>query len=130
MNVTGASGQSGTATITLTVNDGARITRDTFDVTVVALSNNADLSALALTTATINEAFSAATTAYTSSVPNATSSVTVTPTAAQANAAIQARVGANAFASVTSGSPSASLALAVGPNTIDVKVTAQDGTTP
>lgn len=129
VNVTGASGQSGTATITLTVNDGARITRDTFDVTVVALSNNADLSALALTTATINEAFSAATTAYTSSVPNATSSVTVTPTAAQANAAIQARVGANAFASVTSGSPSASLALAVGPNTIDVKVTAQDGTT-
>jgi hypothetical protein len=94
-----------------------------------ALSNNADLSALALTTATINEAFAAATTAYTSNVANATSSVTVTPTAAQANATIEARVGANAFASVTSGSPSASLALAVGPNTIDVRVTAQDGTT-
>ncbi|MEQ1752031.1 MAG: HYR domain-containing protein, partial [Prosthecobacter sp.] len=95
----------------------------------VALSNNADLSALALTTATINEAFAANTIAYTSSVPNATSSVTVTPTRAQANATIQARVGANAFATVTSGSPSAALALAVGANTIQVQVTAQDGTT-
>lgn len=97
--------------------------------TFTVLSNNADLSALALTTATINEAFAANTTAYTSSVPNATSSVTVTPTRAQANATIEARVAANAFVSVTSGSPSASLPLAVGPNTIQVKVTAQDGTT-
>ena len=97
--------------------------------TGAAISANADLSALALTTATINEAFAANTTIYTSSVPNATSSVTVTPTAAQANATIEARVASNAFATVTSGSPSASLALAVGANTIDVKVTAQDGTT-
>ena len=100
------------------------------EISFTTLSNNADLSALALTTATINEAFAAATTSYTASVPNATSTVTVTPTRAQANATIEARVGANAFASVTSGSPSASLALAVGANTIQVRVTAQDGTTP
>ncbi|MCX6854659.1 MAG: fibronectin type III domain-containing protein [Verrucomicrobia bacterium] len=93
------------------------------------LSTNADLSALALTTATINEAFAAATTSYTANVPNATTSVTVTPTRAQANATLEARVAANAFASVTSGSPSASLPLAVGANTIQVRVTAQDGTT-
>jgi len=99
------------------------------EISFTTLSNNANLSALALTTATINETFAAATTSYTSSVPNATSSVTVTPTRAQANATIEARVGANAFASVTSGSPSASLALAVGANTIEVKVTAQDTTT-
>ncbi|MFN9943883.1 MAG: cadherin-like beta sandwich domain-containing protein, partial [bacterium] len=76
-----------------------------------------------------NETDSAPTAHYTSSVPYGTSSVTVTPTAAQANATIQARVGANAFASVTSGNPSASLPLAYGANTIEVKVTAQDGTT-
>ena len=99
------------------------------EISFTTLSTNADLSALTLTTATINETFAAATTTYTSSVPNATSSVTVTATRAQANATIEARVGANAFATVNSGSPSASLPLAVGANTIQVRVTAQDGTT-
>lgn len=93
------------------------------------VSNNADLSALALTTATINEFFSAATTAYTSSVPNATSSVTVTATRAQANATLQVRVNGGSLSALTSGSPSGALALNVGANTIDVKVTAQDAVT-
>jgi hypothetical protein len=100
-----------------------------YSVIIATPSNNADLSDLTLTAATINEAFAASTTSYTSTVPNSTTSVTVTPTVAQADATIQARVGTNAFATVTSGSPSASLALAEGANTIEVKVTAQDTTT-
>jgi|GEM_PF-6039597 len=99
------------------------------EISFTTLSNNANLSALTVTTATLNETFAPGNTTYTANVPNTTSSVTVTPTAAQANATIQARVGANAFANVTSGSPSASLALAVGANTIQVQVTAQDTTT-
>jgi hypothetical protein len=130
VNVTGAPGQSGTATITLTLNDGARTVRDTFAVTAAALSNNADLSTLVITTATYSPAFAAGTTTgYTASVPNGTSSVTVTPTRAQANATIEARSNANAFASVISGSPSGALNLTLGSNTLDVKVTAQDGIT-
>ncbi len=95
-----------------------------------ALSSNADLSALVVNTASFSPTFAAGTTTgYTASVSNATSSVTVTPTRAQANATIEARSNANAFASVTSGSPSGALALNLGSNTLDVRVTAQDGIT-
>lgn len=92
-------------------------------------STNADLSALTLGTATINEPFVAANTSYSSSVSNLTSSITVTPTTAQSNASIQARIGNNVFASVTSGSPSVALALEIGLNVIQINVTAQDGVT-
>ena len=93
------------------------------------LSTNANLSALTTTAGTISPTFAAATTAYTASVTNATTSVTVTPTKNDANATIQARVNGGSYTSVTSGSPSGSLSLNVGSNTIDVLVTAQDGTT-
>ncbi|MEQ1751801.1 MAG: choice-of-anchor D domain-containing protein, partial [Prosthecobacter sp.] len=118
---------AGAASVLVTTPGGTNAANTLY--TYFVPSNNADLSALTLTTATINEAFAASALAYTSSVPNATNSVTVTPTAAQVNATIQARVGVNAFAAVTSGNPSANLPLAVGANTIEVKVTAQDGTT-
>lgn len=93
------------------------------------LSNDADLTSLSLTTATINESFAADSVAYTSSVPNTTTSITVASTVAQPNATIQVRIGSNTFATVSSGNSSPRLALAVGVNTIDVKVTAQDGST-
>jgi hypothetical protein len=93
------------------------------------LSSNAFLSALAVSTGTLSPTFAAATTAYTASVTNVTTSVTVTPTRAEANATIQVRVNGGAYASVTSGSASSALSLNVGSNTIDVLVTAQDGTT-
>jgi hypothetical protein len=53
----------------------------------------------------------------------------VTPSAVQANAVINARINGGTYAPVTSGSASGSLALNLGTNTIDVQVTAQDGTT-
>ena len=93
------------------------------------LSTNADLSALTLSSGTLSPVFAIGTTAYTASVSNATASITATPTRAQANATIEARVNTGTYAAVTSGSPSAALPLNVGANTVDVRVTAQDGTT-
>jgi hypothetical protein len=100
----------------------------TADITLFAqwASANADLSNLTLSDGTLNPAFSSATTSYTANVPNSTSSMTVTPTAADANATIQVRVNGGTYNTVASGSPSGSLALNVGVNTIDVKVAAQD----
>jgi len=99
-------------------------------VTVTAAgSANADLSALAISLGTLSPTFAAGTIAYTASVTNATTSVTVTPTRAEANATIEVRVNAGGYSAVTSGSPSSAQSLNIGANTIDVRVTAQDGTT-
>jgi uncharacterized delta-60 repeat protein len=93
------------------------------------MSSDANLSALALSSGTLSPVFDSGTTAYTASVSSATTSITVTATRAEANATIEARVNTGTYASVTSGSPSASLALNFGSNTLDARVTAQDGTT-
>ncbi|MBS1510508.1 MAG: cadherin-like beta sandwich domain-containing protein [Bacteroidetes bacterium] len=89
-----------------------------------AISSNADLSNLTLSTGTLNPVFASGTTSYTSTVANGVTSVTVTPTTADINATVT--VNGNA---VTSGSPSASIPLNVGVNTITTVVTAQDATT-
>lgn len=101
--------------------DGA--TQKTYTVTVTRVSNNANLSNLTLSSGTLSPVFSAGTTTYTASVPYAVSSVDVTPTVADSTAAVT--VNGNA---ATSGSP-ANVTLSVGPNPINVVVTAQDGTT-
>ena len=97
--------------------------------TFSTLSTNADLSALTLSSGTLSPDFASGTTSYTASVGNATTSITVTPTLDQANATIEARVNGGSYAAVTSGSASGALSLNVGGNTVDVRVTAQDGTT-
>ncbi len=73
--------------------------------------------------------FSATTTNYSASVQNATTHVKLTPTATHSAATVAVRKGTTGnFATVTSGSPSAAIALGVGANEITVRVTAQDGT--
>ncbi|MFY8127671.1 MAG: FG-GAP-like repeat-containing protein, partial [Chitinophagaceae bacterium] len=93
------------------------------------ISNNANLSSLSISSGTLSPSFSAATTTYTTSVANTITSITVTPTKQNSGATIYARVNGGTYNWVTSGSPSSSLNLNVGSNTIDVRVTAQDGTT-
>ncbi len=93
-----------------------------------ALSVDSNLSALTISSGTINPTFSSSVISYTASVSNATASVTVTPTNANSNASVQVRINGGTYASVASGSASSALALNVGSNTIDVKVTAQNGT--
>ena len=90
--------------------------------TFTTLSTNNNLSSLVLTTATLVPSFLSATTSYTATVSNATTSVTVTPTVAQANATVKVN-----NVSVTSGTASGAIALAVGSNVISTTVTAQDG---
>ena len=91
-----------------------------------AANTNASLASLVLSDGTLTPAFDSATLSYTASVPNVVDSITVTPTAADATATIAVRVNGGGFATVTSGSPSAPLALNVGDNTVDVRVTAQN----
>lgn len=96
---------------------------------LTTLATDATLRSLALSVGTLSPVYHYATTNYTASVGHATTSITVTPTRNQADATIEARVNNGTYTSVTSGLESGSLALNVGDNTIEVKVTAQDGTT-
>jgi gliding motility-associated-like protein len=93
--------------------------------TVTGVSSNADLSSLSLSGGfSIAPAFDAATTSYTVTVPNGTSSITVTPTVADATATIKVNTVA-----VTSGTASGTIALTTGANTITTVVTAQNAST-
>jgi uncharacterized repeat protein (TIGR02543 family) len=92
-------------------------------------SNDAKLSALTLSQATLAGGFSPTNTSYTSSVINSVDKVTVTSTINQANATVQVKIGSGAFETVASGSASSELPLVVGANTISVKVTAHDEST-
>ena len=87
-------------------------------------SSNADLSNLGLSNGTLNPPFAAGTTTYNANVTNNITSITVTPTASDTSATIKAN-----GATVTSGSESGTINLSVGANTINVVVTAGDGTT-
>ncbi|CAB5240972.1 unannotated protein [freshwater metagenome] len=91
-----------------------------------ALSNDAKLSALTISSGTLSPAFVSSTKSYSASVTNAIASVSVTPTVNESHATIQVKVNAGSFASVVSGSTISGLALNVGSNTISVKVTAED----
>ena len=109
--------------------DGTTSTSGVTFTTMSAMSTNADLGGLTLNSGSLSPTFASATTSYTASVANATASITITPTSAQANATLAVRVNAGTYATVSSGSPSSALPLNVGSNTIDVRVTAQDGVT-
>ena len=93
-------------------------------VLLTALSSNADLSNLALSTGTLSPTFDSATLSYTASVSNLTSSITVTPTVSSSSATVKVNDG-----TVASGSASGAINLTVGTNTVTTVVTAQDGTT-
>jgi len=88
-------------------------------------SGNANLSSLSLSSVTLDQVFSPSLTTYSASVANTVSSTSVTPTQEDDNAS---SLGVNG-ALVTSGTASSAIALAVGMNTINVVVTAEDGVT-
>jgi gliding motility-associated-like protein len=93
------------------------------------VSDNADLSSLVISPGTLAPAFDAGTIAYTASVSTATSSITVTSVSADANATIGLQLNGAGFSTVSSGAAASSPPLLPGSNTINVRVTAQDGTT-
>ena len=99
-------------------------TTTTADTVFTTISTNADLSALTLSAGILSPAFSGSITSYTAAVSNSTAALVVAPAAANAGATIQVRVNGGAF-----GPPANALALNFGANTVQVKVTAQDGVT-
>jgi hypothetical protein len=113
-----------TINVAVTAQDGTTTSTYTLTVTRTALSANADLSNLVLSSGTLNPAFAPATISYTASVANTIGSITVTPTAADANSTVRVN-----GVLVGSGSASGAIALNVGVNNISVLVTAQDAST-
>jgi hypothetical protein len=110
--------------IKVTAQDG-----NTIKIYTITFKRDLSLSSLITTAGNLSPAFSAATTYYTASVINETTSVTVTPTLADTTGSIKVRINAGTYSTVPSGIPSSALSLNVGSNLIEVKVTAQDGIT-
>ena len=113
-----------TITVVITAQDGVTSGFYTITVTRAAPSSDATLSNLTISQGALTPAFASGTTGYADNVFNSVSSVTVTPTVNQANATVTVN-----GTTVNSGSASGAIALAIGPNTITLLVTAQDGTT-
>nr|WP_294942880.1 cadherin-like beta sandwich domain-containing protein [uncultured Mucilaginibacter sp.] len=88
-----------------------------------AQSPNANLANLVLSSGSLSPAFSSGNANYTAAVGNAVSSISLTPSVADATASVQVQ-----GVTVASGTASGALPLVVGPNTINVLVTAEDGT--
>ncbi len=119
-----AEGASTTITIKVTAeNTGVK---QTYTITVTrAPSPNASLAAIGPSITPLTPSFSPATTSYTLSTGNATASMTLKPTAGDVNATITVN-----GTSVSQGTLSQGIALAEGTaTTVNVTVTAQDGTT-
>lgn len=88
----------------------------------VSPEDDATLSALVVSDATLNPAFTPSTTAYTAGVGNTVENVAVTATASQAGGTITIN-----GAAVASGAPSAAIALSLGTNAIAILVTSPSG---
>lgn len=92
--------------------------------TFTTLSNNSNLSGLALGSGSLSPAFASATTSYVAVMPGVLAHVTATPTTASTHATVTVN-----GITVASGSASPAITLTNGTNTISVVVTAQDGAT-
>ncbi|MBX7184506.1 MAG: choice-of-anchor D domain-containing protein, partial [Vicinamibacteria bacterium] len=114
------------ATLTIQDNDADE---NPFDFAIQGMGldpNNSALSSLTTSLCSLSPSFSSGTTTYSCFAAFSDSSLTVTPTKAEPNAVIQVRINGGAWTSVNSGSPTAPLALNVGANPVDVRVTAQN----
>jgi len=113
-----------TITTVVTAQDGSTTKTYTTTITRSAVSSEANLSNLSLSSGTLSPAFAAGTTSYTASVSNATTSISVTPTVADSTSLVSVEGSAT-----TSGNASGAVPLSIGANTITTLVTAQNGTT-
>ncbi|RYY83122.1 MAG: hypothetical protein EOO15_21895, partial [Chitinophagaceae bacterium] len=89
------------------------------------LSNNADLAALSLSTGSLAPSFAASTTSYSG---GAAILPAVTALPSGVGASVKMRLNGGSYQPVVNGAASTPFALAVGNNTIDIQVTAQDRT--
>ncbi|MGK0187243.1 MAG: hypothetical protein ACI9R3_003029, partial [Verrucomicrobiales bacterium] len=104
----------------------------TYAITVVrgtANATNTDLATLTTSAGTLSPSFDPATSSYNSVVSESTVTTTVTAMLANTDATMEVRVNFGNYVALASGATSSPLALDVGPNAIDIKVTAKDGAT-
>ncbi len=120
--VTGLAVGTTTIPVVVTAQDG--VTTQTYNIAVTRVSNDATLSALTVSAGTLSPVFASATTGYSTSVPNGTTSITITPTVNNAFATVKVN-----GTTTTSGTGVLISTLVTGNNPIPVVVTAQDGTT-
>lgn len=112
-----------TIRVTVKAQDGA--TQKNYTITVSRAANNdARLTDLKVSEGSLAPVFDWSKEPYRVSVDHQVTSIHVTPTAADANATVKVN-----GQTVASGAASANVPLNVGPNTITVAVTAQDGST-
>ena len=107
-------------------------TTKTYTITVIrgtAKSANTDLEILTSSAGSLSPSFDSETRSYNSVVSEGTTTATVTATLANADASMEVRVNYGTYVALASGAASSPLALDVGPNAVDIKVTAQDGAT-
>lgn len=117
-----------TISIRVTAQDGTSSGNHTLRV-VRALSSDTTLSSLSLGAGAFTPAFSSSTSNYSLSIPNLISATSINATKVTAGGKIEARVGTGAFVALKSGVASSALTLAPGLNLVEVKVTADNGTT-
>jgi len=117
---------SNTLTVLVTAEDGSTTSTTTITVAraAAALSSDASLAGLVLSQGSLSPSFATATTSYSVAVANTVTALIVTPTSTSNSATIAVN-----GSGVGSGSASGSLALAVGSNTVNIVVTAEDGST-
>jgi gliding motility-associated-like protein len=114
-----------TITTVVTAQDGATKTYTVVVTrTAATVNDDANLSALVLSSGTLNPVFTPSTINYTAWVPTTVASITLTPTLSDPNATLKV----NGVA-VTSGTVSSPITLKLGKNTIVVEVKAVDGAT-
>jgi fibronectin type 3 domain-containing protein len=116
-----------TVTITVTAQDGSE---NVYTLTIIRhFSSNADLASLVISTGKLIPSFSSAISAYYVSVGNREQGISVIPASSDSRATIAVRINQNPPSPVTSGKSSSELPIAVGENTLEIIVTAEDGGT-
>ena len=91
---------------------------------------NLTLSNLTISEGTLTPAFNSSVTSYSDTITATTTSITVTPTVTDVGVAtVKVKANSGTYASVASGSPSASLAMNTGVNSVYIEVTGGDSST-
>ncbi len=91
--------------------------------------SDATLKALTIDHGTLSPAFSPSEVSYSVTLSNNIATLSVTPTSTQQGVKIEVRNSGGAWSIVASGAASQAMPVAVGDNTIEIRVTAQDGST-
>jgi len=91
------------------------------------LSSDAELANLVPNSLNLSGSFTPSTTSYSCSVPNAFKSFKITPTLSNEMGVVQVRINGGAYSLVNNQTESPVMLLNVGSNTVQIRVTAEDG---